>query len=71
MLNYAAQMSQMQCFEASAPVADADGVILFAQVQCSEASAPFADADDDADGDVDADLLRRCSILKRRPLGWC
>jgi len=31
-------------------------------VQCFEASAPL----DDADGDADADLLHRCSVLKPR-----
>jgi len=57
MLNYAAQM---QCFEASAPLANADGGVLLhrcsvlklmlksaAQVQCVEASAPLVDTDVD------------------------
>ena len=64
----------MQCFEASAPLADADGDILLhrcsvlklmlnyaAQVQCFEASAPLVDADVDI-------LLHRCDVLKLRPL---
>ena len=64
----------MQCFEASARLAD-DGAVLLhrcsilklvlnsaVQAQCVEASAPLADAG----GDI---LLHWCNVLKLRPLG--